>query len=194
MIRILVLLIIFVPFQVSAETNELELHNRAIADQRIAIKVEFFDGDMLNILIPKNVWAMFLSKVTWQDATQRGEFRRLTHLIYRDGVYVLKNLSAHENLTAQEISQFKFNLNHYLVVPVTAEMLGYESFDNFKSDNIVCEDSASKTFFSCQLKPGSFVNVQHASYIMATNGYLINASGYLKFLDVRFIGKVDGAT
>lgn len=191
MIRIFLFLLTFIYCNSYAKATELDLHNNAIADQRIAVKVEFFDGEMLNILIAKNVWARFLSKVTWQDATQQKIFRYLTELVYHDGVYFLRNLPGIENLTPEQINQFKFSLNHYLVVPVTVEMLGYKNFDDFRINNISCENLGSKTFFSCQLKASSFINIQHASYIMATNGYLINASGYLEFSNVKFIGKID---
>lgn len=191
MLRSLLLLLLFVSSNAWAKQSDLELHSQAIADQRIAIKLEFFDGEILNILIAKNVWVRFLSEITWVDATQRSEFRRLSDISYNKGVYILKNLPGVERLSAQKIEEFRIALNHYLVVFMTAEMLGYKSFEDFKLKNINCDSSEASSYISCQLNSNALVNVQHASYIMATNGYLIHASGYLDFLNVQFIGKAD---
>lgn len=68
-------------------------------------------------------------------------------------------------------------------------MLGYASFEDFKARNFSCTDLESNARFECNLKADSFINIQHAAYIMATNGYLVNAQGYLDFSSVSFIGE-----
>lgn len=189
MLRFIFILLIAFALQANADTKEEALHQLATGKQRIALTVRYFDGDTLTILIPKSEWVRFLYKATGINAKNRSNYGELTAVIHNDGVYDLNRLQLDKKFGQQHVLKLKVSLNRYLTTPISHEMLGYISFDEFKVHNFICSDLESKTKFECKLKADSFINIQHAAYIMATNDYLVNAQGYLDFSNVSFLGR-----
>lgn len=190
MIRILIVVFaILSVIPAESEASNLRLHQHAQAHQRIAMNVEFFDGDILTIIIPKKIWVRFLYDISGQDTRNRSVYNSLTSSIFRDGIYVLNNIPTQRNIDANSIHELKISLNRFLVPEVSLDMLGYENIQDFKSQYFDCETPNDLGYFECNLKPGAFINNQHAAYIMASNGLLLDSYGVLNFPNLRFIGK-----
>lgn len=189
MLRFILIIFTIITLQANANAKEKALHQQAIGKQRIALTIRYFDDDTLTILIPKSEWVRFLYKATGINTKKRSSYGELTASIYNDGVYDLNQLQPDKKYGQQNIRKLKVSLNRYLTTPISHEMLGYTSFDDFKVHNIKCSDLESKTKFECKLKADSFINIQHVAYIMATNGYLVNAQGYLDFSNVSFVSR-----
>lgn len=190
MIKIIIIVIVLyllTPYE-SVACN-LNLHQYAKGHQRIAMDIEFFDGDVLTVIIPKKIWVSFLYDSSGKQTQKRRIYNSLTNDIFHDGVYVLNDLEISRSLDDEAIQKLKAELNRFSVLKISPRMLGYEDFSDFKNDNFDCQEPNTLGYFSCNLKAGAFINNQHAAYIMATNGFLLDSFGVLNFPHLSFIGK-----
>lgn len=188
MIRIIFALLFSLSTASNASHKDLSIHQKAVGKQYITLSVKYFDGDMLNVLIPKDLWVRALYKATGIDARERSRYITLTSGIYKEGIYDFNLTEPPKNLGNKSRAEIKTLLNHYLIAKVTVEMLGYEDFDQFREKNIDCRTSNDSPLSECKLKTESLVSIWQASNIMATNGFLVNSSGRLDS-NVSFISQ-----
>ena len=190
MIRaIFLLLTAFVlPSNAASTIDDLKLNQYATLNHQIAMDVELFDGDIITVLLPKSIWVRVLSHASNTSATDRSAYNTLTESIYSDGVYSIKKLSSENELSDQLKAELKVRLNHFLTAKVSFDMLGYVNFKEFKHQNLRCDKPSSTGNFVCELKPNIFLSSHQAAYIMATNGFLVDAVAF-DFSNARFIGK-----
>lgn len=189
-IRVIFLLLtaFFLPLNAANALGDLKLNQYATLNHQVAMDIELFDGDIITVLLPKSIWVRVLSHASNMSATDRSAYNTLTEAIYRDGVYSLKKLSSENELSEQSKAELKVRLNHFLAAKVSFEMLGYANFKDFKKQNFRCDKPSSTGNFVCELKSNIFLSFHQAAYIMATNGFLVDAVAF-DFSDARFIGK-----
>lgn len=186
---IFLLLTAFVlPSNAAITISDLKLNQYATLNHQIAMDIELFDGDIITVLLPKSIWVRVLSHASNTSATDRSAYNTLTETIYNDGVYSLKKLSSENELSDQSKAELKVRLNHFLTAKVSFDMLGYVNFKEFKHQNFRCDEPSSTGNFVCELKPNVFLSSHQAAYIMATNGFLVDAVAF-DFSNARFIGK-----
>lgn len=67
-------------------------------------------------------------------------------------------------------------------------MLRYNNLEEFKKASLSCELPSIEEVYLCKLKPKRFLGLDQAVYILATNGFLVEAEPF-SFINARFIGK-----
>jgi hypothetical protein len=189
MIRIIFALLLSLSAVSNASVKDITVHQKAVGKQHIALSVKYFDDDILDVLIPKDLWTRVLYKATGANVRERSRYITLTESFYRKGVYNFRLAKPPKGFNQKSKDELKALLSHYLIAKVTVEMLGYESFEQFKEKNIDCRTSNGSLLYECKLKPESLINVWQASNIMAENGFLVNTTGRLDLSNVSFISQ-----
>lgn len=187
MIRIIFALLLSLSIVSNASGKDITVHQKAVGKQHISVSIKYFDGDMLDILIPKDIWTRVLYKTTGANVRERNKYIAQTKSFYSEGVYNFTLAKQPRSLDQKSKDELKALLSHYLIAKVTVEMLGYKGFDQFKEKNTDCRTSNDSILYECKLKPKSLISVWQASSIMAENGFLVNTTGRLDLSNVSFI-------
>lgn len=186
MIRIIFVLLLSLSAVSIASEGDISIHQKAVGNQYIALSIRYFDGDILDVLIPKDLWVRVLYKATGVDVRDRSKYIALTKSFYREGLYDFRLAKPPRSLNEKSKDELKVLLNHYLIARVTVEMLGYKDFEQFREKNIDCKNSNDGHMYECKLKPESLVSIWQAANIMAVHGFLVNSTGRLDSSSVSF--------